>query len=223
MGGRGSSYSGGGGGVSDSDMSKILAGEYGKEFINNKSLTNSENLIIGYTDGMYKKLNKDLLSDNPSKDALFLKSKLNTALDNQKSYSGITYRTMNLNEKESKKLISTIKKEGGVTNKSFTSTSKEINTMFLEGSGKISFKIHGKTGKDISKIKTSEKEVLFKAGTKFTYHGVKKIIVDNKPGMTPKTIYQVTLKEKGAKFTREKKQKTKINNDPFGDTFSLFD
>jgi len=132
---------------------------------------------------------------------------------------------MGLDESQSRSFINNIRKNKDIKFNSFTSTSKEIHTMFLWGKGKLVLKIHGKNGKDISHFGTArEKEVLFKTGSKFRYVGYKKIIVDKIPGMTPKHIYQVTLKEHGARFYKTKRAPkiVKLPYDPLAESKSLF-
>ena len=98
-------------------------------------------------------------------------------------YNDIVYRGTHLSKKKFNELYLSHVGGGVIEEKAFTSTSpsKDIPMQFLSYDGipknhvKIFFEIHGKNGRDISKIsefngiftETNQKEVLFDKGTKF--------------------------------------------------------
>lgn len=115
-------------------------------------------------------------------------------------YNDIVYRGTHLSKKKFNELY--LSHVGGVMEeKAFTSTSpsKDISMQFLSYDGipknhvKILFEIHGKNGRDISKIsefngiftETNQKEVLFDKGTKFV---LKKTEIRN-------GIYEIRMEE----------------------------
>jgi hypothetical protein len=134
--------------------------------------------INGYTDNEYWRLNSYLRGLNVSADtAAYLnayRNLLNNALDAiSKPYEGIAYRGSTLDAAALSVYKTALKEGSEVTHDYFTSSSYDAGSQF---SGNTKFIIYSKNGRVIEPISfhDHEKEVLFKAGTKFKVKKIKK-------------------------------------------------
>ncbi len=101
-------------------------------------------------------------------------SALKTAMKKAPKFEGVSYRGLNLSKGEAVDFLAGIKKNSGLTDKSFMSTSRSLPAArsFSQKKGKavrIILKLEGKTGADIATISDvpRELEVLFSPGSKF--------------------------------------------------------
>jgi len=129
---------------------------------------------IAYTDDGYKDLNYNLRLGLKSDEMNIFKNILNDALDAMDSYIGTVYRATSLNKGQFEKYLNAMKNNEPILEKAFTSTTTDHERIneFMDNEKielNMEFVIKSKNGKDISKISIyeKEKEVLFKAGTKF--------------------------------------------------------
>jgi hypothetical protein len=134
--------------------------------------------INGYTDGEYFSLNSYLRGLNVSatrKDYFDnYRNLLNNALDEiPNKFVGAVFGGTTLDSKALKEYKDALKTGDPITHDYFTSASKDPGASF---GGNTKFIIHSKTGRLIESISefSHEKEVLFKAGTKFKVKKVEK-------------------------------------------------
>lgn len=145
--------------------------------------------IYGYTGSEYFRLNNFLRGQNVSfsvSDELTnYRNLLNNALDEiSERFEGTVYRGTRLSEKALEVYRDAIKNNAAVFHNYFTSTSYDASRKF---SGNTHFIIYSKNGRKIEKMSQfdNEKEVLFKAGTRFKVEKYSK--KDNE--------YYITLRE----------------------------
>ena len=119
--------------------------------------------IIQYTGGDFQTLNPLLRSKVPPKSAIVYRDHMNRALEKLPSYQGIVKRGIWPFPDWEKVYF----QDGIVEEKAFVSTTSDQN--MKEFDAPIRFLIHSRNGKDISRLtqNPNEKEVLFKAGSRF--------------------------------------------------------
>ena len=149
----------------------------------------------------FREINKRLRNDNTTEYVDVANDLISKGLKDLPKYNDIVYRGTHLSKKKFNELYLSHVGGGVIEEKAFTSTSpsKDIPMQFLSYDGipknhvKILFEIHGKNGRDISKIsefngiftETNQKEVLFDKGTKFV---LKKTEIRN-------GIYEIRMEE----------------------------
>lgn len=123
--------------------------------------------IVAYTGSHYAKLNDEIRSGTMTVDQYKFMKSLNAGLERLPAHTGTTFRKANLTPEQA----SVYKKGMIAEERAFMSTSKNQGTW----SGSHTFEIHGKNGRDVSKLSQhpSEAEVLFKSGTRFLVKDVK--------------------------------------------------
>lgn len=117
--------------------------------------------IIAYSGSHYRPVNAQLREGVMTEQQWGFAKALNNALDKLPAYDGVTYRKATIEEQFAKNY-----KAGMIVEeRGFTSSSKNSSVW----SGSLQFEIHGKNGRDISKLSSSpgESEVLFKSGSRF--------------------------------------------------------
>ncbi len=146
--------------------------------------------IYGYTDTEYYSLNGYLrgLNVSQSKQDYFdnYRNLMNNALEAvPEKYVGVAYRGTNLRQEQLEAYKDAFKNKGEIIEHAFTSTSSDVTRQF---GGRVKFIIHSKNGKEVAALSEHdhEKEVIFKAGTKFK---VLKIRADQNG------IHYITLEE----------------------------
>ena len=215
MGGRsGQSTGGGGGGLgktfayspSDADVpiSELGNIEFDYSFVNIPgrnfdSVQNWEKFINTYTRNGYS-VNSKIIDDNlNANDIKYIKG-LNASLDKIASTQGTFERGMKLKQgSRTEKLVNSLLNNVGknITMTTFLSTSSEKSTAKSFGTGAgtpVLFTVKGKNGKSVEKLSGygSEKEFVFKAGTKFKVNSAVKEYDAN----FSKEIYKISLTEK---------------------------
>jgi len=123
--------------------------------------------IIAYSGSHYGVLNDQLRKGQMTMAQYKFAKSLNAGLDRLPAHTGTTFRKANISPEQ----LALYKPGMVVEERGFTSTSKSQGTW----SGSTQYIVHGKTGRDISKISShkSEQEVLFKSGTRFLVESVK--------------------------------------------------
>jgi hypothetical protein len=134
--------------------------------------------IHGYTDNEYWRLNSYLRGLNVSQEsAAYLdayRNLLNNALDAiSKPFEGIAYRGSSLDAEAIAAYKTALKEGTAITHDYFTSSSYDAGSQFQ---GNTKFIIYSKNGRIIEPVSyhDHEKEVLFKAGSKFRVKKIKK-------------------------------------------------
>lgn len=116
--------------------------------------------IIAYTGSHYGSVNKEMRTGAMTQEQWNYAKALNDALDKLPPHVGVTKRGTTIPAAQ----LAQYQPGVIIEERAFTSTGK--GSKF---SGPVSFEIHGKTGRDVSKLSShsSENEVLFKSGTRF--------------------------------------------------------
>lgn len=180
MGGRGKSSGGKasvGESITSAQMNLLKISKYGDMMTNASSsdhaegakngLTSDEtDLIFSYTNETYVDFNSNLRSGDPGV-TQFMKDKMNVALNKMPAYKGTTYR--NIEVANPKAFVSSITSKNFKFN-DFVSTTTD-RSQLSNFSGNITFEIKSKRGRNVAKLSAqkSEKEILFKAGSKFKF------------------------------------------------------
>lgn len=131
-------------------------------------LTRDEtDLIYSYTNDMYTDLNEDLRGGSPGV-TQFMKDKINVALEKLPAHKGTTYRSIQIDNP--KQFVSSLSGSKDFKFDDFVSTTTD-RSQLSNFSGNIQFEIQSKRGRTVSHISAqkSEKEVLFKAGSRFKF------------------------------------------------------
>lgn len=122
--------------------------------------------IVAYSHTASGAVNSRLRSDDMTESTWNHVKALNDALEQLPEHRGVTYRSVlkwtGMSSEDFRKMY----KVGDIIEeKGFTSSSKHPRT----GGWDLNMKIHGRTGRDISKLadKPKEEEVLFRSGTRF--------------------------------------------------------
>ena len=163
----------------DVDLAKFLETNWSKEEIEygllkkkknpdlNRFLSDNEFLSIRcYTSGMYREINTALRANNGEKWSLMLdaaNSGMTKLAEHGYQFKGLVRRDAKFSDAEIKKLFP---KDGIYIDKTFTSSTKEIDGVFP---GNTIIYIESSKGVDVSEISKfqTENEVLFKPETKF--------------------------------------------------------
>lgn len=131
-------------------------------------------LVLSYTNHMYKPLNKGLYGTNdPAGILKIARDRTNDILDKLPEYKGIVYHGQTANY--AYKLLQDLKNNKTVTTPAFISATydSEIPKSFTSGlNDQWIFRIKSKTGRSMGKVSfygNRESEVVFKAGTKFRF------------------------------------------------------
>lgn len=215
MGGRsGQSTGGGAGGLgktfayspSDADVPIKELGDIDDDYSfykikgrSDESVQNWEKFINTYTKHGYK-VNSKIIDDNlNATDIKYIKG-LNASLDKIASTEGTFERGMKLTQgSRTEKLVNSLLNNVGknITMTTFLSTSSEKSTaksFGTTGGTPVLFNVKGKNGKSVESISnySTEKEFVFKAGTKFKVNSAVKEYDDN----FGKQIYKISLTEK---------------------------
>lgn len=124
--------------------------------------------VATYSAEYYATINRALRKGTMNQKQKQYVKALNSALDRIKPTEGKVYRGAEV----PRKIVAMYKPGKVVQEKAFTSTalSQRVAKDFMSYSGSVMFVIHSKTGREISSLSATgshEKEVLFKAGTKF--------------------------------------------------------
>lgn len=116
--------------------------------------------ILAYTGSHFGQVNKQLREGQMDEGTYKYAAVLNRALKKMPKYDGVTRRGINVDQS----VIDQYKPGMVIEERGFTSTS-----MAKGFSGNLRLEVHGKSGRDVSKISNhkSEAEVLFPAGTRF--------------------------------------------------------
>lgn len=116
--------------------------------------------IIAYTGSHYGPVNKQMRTGAMTQEQWNYAKSLNAALDRLPPHVGVTERGSSVPANE----LAQYQPGIIIEERAFTSTGKG-----KKFSGNVSFEIHGRTGRDVSKLSSHphEKEVLFKSGTRF--------------------------------------------------------
>lgn len=124
-------------------------------------------IIYRQTKGGYKYLNRELRNNSNDQDVLYIRDKLNSSLDKITDYKGYVYRTLTIDDIE--KFSSNYKENNIVQYKAFVSACEHGAEKTTQQLANIKFKIKSKHGKSIKLLSNfkEEKEILFKAGSKF--------------------------------------------------------
>jgi hypothetical protein len=145
----------------------------------NTELSNSEKAIIyKYSDDEYEFVNKHLRI-NKGKFNKF-GNLLNNSLDKLPNYEKLCFRAVTLDSSDLKRYNDVFKSSGKIIEYSFLSCSSS-RLIAMQFKYNVLFRIQSKKGKDIQKIAKfgiesgqNEKEILFKANTKFYVLDVRK-------------------------------------------------
>lgn len=152
------------------DEKDVKKQEYYKKSIKiNKDIRPAESLgMYEYTGNFYKDINPYLRSGRIPPDADFDTSirVINSGLDKLKTYKGVVYRGADLSSEVIDEYKKALKTGKPFVEKHYLSTSKDREKAFTKNT---KYQITSKTGAEIEEISQfgSEKEILFKEGTKF--------------------------------------------------------
>ena len=164
-----------------------------------ESVQNWEKFINTYTKYGYKVNSKIIDNDLNATDIKYIKG-LNASLDKIASTEGTFERGMKLTQgSRTEKLVNSLLNNVGknITMTTFLSTSSEKATaksFGTTGGTPVLFTVKGKNGKTVESLSnySTEKEFMFKAGTKFKVNSAVKEYDAN----FSKEIYKISLTEK---------------------------
>ncbi len=123
--------------------------------------------VIAYSGSHYVSVNKELRRGTMTMSQYKFMKSLNAGLEKMPKYTQTTYRKADLSPEQ----VAAYVPGHIVEERGFTSTSKNQGTWH----GSYQFTVHGKNGRDISKLSSHpvEAEVLFKSGARFHVKSVK--------------------------------------------------
>jgi hypothetical protein len=155
-----------------------------------KTFTAADKAAVNdYTGSGYYEVNQTLRQGEMHKDA----AKINAALNKLPEYKETTYRVLNIYDEAKLKTYLDRHGEGKtVTYAEFLSTGKQPGTF---GGGNVNLTVKGKRGRDIEGLSNfrSEKEVLFKSGSRFKVKSYKSTTQNTYGSKT--TTHHIELEE----------------------------